>query len=303
MKKRVLTLLLVFLLALSLIATGCTQNNAGEKEEEKEQAVSAIKIGGSSTLAPVVAKIADNFTEKYKTWNNVDPSLPEEPIVIFVSTGGSGFGVKSTIDGTFDLGLVAREVKDEEKEKMPDMKSYKIGADVLTISVNAQNPLPKVKPDLTTEELKKIFSGEIKTYKEIDPGLPDRPIVLCVRDLGGGASQVFDETVMKGTPVANEALQIPSMGALGAKIMENNDAIGYVSYGIVNQNKDKLVPLKVDGVAPTLDNILAGDYKIGRPLLVISKEEPGKHIKLFVDYMMSEEGKKVVEEMGYIPTK
>ena len=67
--------------------------------------------------------------------------------------------------------------------------------------------------------------------------------------MGGGASEVFDNTVVKGTPISEDALQLPSMGALAGKIMENSDTIGYVSSGLVNQNPDKLIPLSVNGIA------------------------------------------------------
>jgi phosphate transport system substrate-binding protein len=274
------------------------QANTTDQATAKDQ---SIKIGGSSTLAPTVAKIADDFTEKYKTWNKVDASLPEEQIVIFVSTGGSGFGVKAATEGTVDIGMTARDIKDSEKEKMPNGKIYRLGTDALTIAVNPKNPVLQVKPDVTTEEVKKIFAGEISTWKQLDERLPDRPIVVAVRDLGGGASQVFDELVMKGTPIAKEALQIPSMGALAAKVMENADAIGYVSTGMVAQNEGKISVLSVEGIAPTAENISSGKYKIARPLLIFTKEEPKGQLKFFIDYLMSEKGRQVVEEMGFIP--
>lgn len=294
---------IVVLLGLLLLA-GCGQSQQTKADQPKDAATKAqsIKMGGSSTLAPVIAKCADDFTEKYKTWNKVDPKLPEEPIVIFVSTGGSGFGVKSAIDGTVDIGLASREIKESEKEKMPNGKIFKMGSDALTIAVNPKNPVLQVKPNLTTDEVKRIFAGEIKTWKELDAKLSDRPIVIAVRDLGGGASQVFDELVMKGTPVAKEAIQLPSMGALAGKVMENVDAIGYVSVGLVKQNEGKIGVLNIDGVAPTVENITGGKYKIARPLLMITKDKPDVRQQLFIDYLLSDKGLKVVEDMGFIPS-
>ncbi|RYD02235.1 hypothetical protein N752_25830 [Desulforamulus aquiferis] len=209
MRKSRFVYALVLLMSFFMLL-GCGQSEQPKAESESKAAY--IKLGGSSTLAPVIAKCADDFTEHYKTWNNVDAKFAEEPIVLFVSTGGSGFGVKSALDGTVDIGLVSREIKDTEKEKMPNGKIIKLGSDALTIAVNPQNPVVRVKPNLTTEEVKQIFAGEIKTWKDLDANLPERPIVLAIRDLGGGASQVFDELVMKGTPVAKEAQQLPSMG-------------------------------------------------------------------------------------------
>lgn len=300
MKKRsVISLLLVSLL-LGLLLSGCTQQKSAVEKQSAEPQKATIKIGGSSTMAPIVAKCADNFTEEYKTWNKADASLPEEPIVIFVSTGGSGFGLKSAEDGTFDLGLVSKTLKDEETSPFAQGEIVQIGSDVLDIAVNPQNPAAKVKPDMTSAEIKDIFSGKIASWKQLDSTLPDRNIVVAVRDIGGGASEVFDKAIMKGTPISPKAQQIPSMGALAAKIMDNPDTIGYVSSGLVNLNPDKLVPISVDGVAPTLDNIKSGKYIIGRPLLILSKDKADTREKLFIDYLTSEKGQAVVDEMGYI---
>lgn len=288
-----LSILLISVLALCLLC-GCAGN-------EQQAETTSIKIGGSSTMAPIIAKCADNFTDEYKTWNKVDSSLPEEPIVIYVSTGGSGFGLKSAADGTFDFGMVTKDLKDEEEKQFADGSIVQLGSDVLDIGVNSANPVAQVKPDLSTEELVAIFSGKIKTWKELDPALPDRPIVVAVRDVGGGASDVFNKAVMKGTAISPDALQIPSMGALGGKIMDNADTIGYVSSGLVNQNPDKIKALSVDGIAPTLQNITSGKYKIGRPLLLLSKDKPDSRQQLFLDYLQSDKCMKVVEDMGYIP--
>lgn len=300
-KRRIwLSVLLCCILAFTMLA-GCASNETGSENNAAPTEDYSIKIGGSSTLAPIIAQCADSFTEEFKTWDKVDAGLPEEPIVIFVSTGGSGFGLKSAVDGTFDFGMVSKNLKDEEKEQFANGSITQLGSDVLIIGVNSENPVAQVKPDLTTEELVSIFSGKIKNWQELDPALPDRSIVVAVRDLGGGASEVFDAAVMKGTPISDEALQIPSMGALAGKIMDNKDTIGYVSSGLVNQNPDKITPISVDGIAPTLENINSGAYKIGRALLLVSKDKPDNREQKFLDYLLSEKGLGVVEELGYVP--
>ncbi|MGI6429280.1 MAG: phosphate ABC transporter substrate-binding protein [Syntrophomonadaceae bacterium] len=301
MKRQNLLIVGLISLLMMVLLVGCSSDSAETPEGATPQADTSIRIGGSSTLSPIIAKCADNFTEEFKTWDKVDASLPAENIVIFVSTGGSGFGVKSTIDGTFDLGLVARTLKDEEKAELEGGQTNQIGSDVLTIAVNPNNPITTIKPDISREELKNIFAGEITTWNQLDPALPDKAIIVAVRDLGGGASEVFDTAVMKGTPISKDAQQIPSMGALAGKVMENDMAIGYVSSGLVNQNADKLFALSIDGIAPTLENIKSGEYDIGRPLLIITKSEPTAKQQAFLDYLMSDKGFAVVEDLGYIP--
>lgn len=304
--KRKLSLLLSIILIFSLLVVGCS-NEAdapadSENGEDNNEFKAQITFSGSSTLAPVMSAIATEFIEEYSTWNNVDSSFPEKDIIIYVSAGGSGAGAKAAIEGTSDFGMLAREIKDEEKEKLGEgMQEFKLGVDALTISVHPDNPLHKVKDDLTSEEIKKIFSGDYKYWDEVESSLPHEEIVVVIRDLGGGAHQVFQDAIMGDTQVREDAIQAPSMGALVTKIIENKNAIGYASFGMVNQNEGKLIPLKVDGIEPTKENIVNGSYKISRPLIVVTKNELNPAQKAFMDVVTSEQGAKIIEEMGYVP--
>lgn len=312
---------LSIILVLAIVLTGCnstkpttpaekpasaekpSEGAASDSTAKTDEFKTQILFNGSSTLAPVIAKISTNFIEEYVTWNKVDSSYPEKDIAIYVSAGGSGQGVKSVIDKSSDFGMVARSVKDAEKEKMPNLKEFKLGIDALTLGVNPNNPVLKVKDNLTKEEIVKIFSGEFKTWKDLDASLPDKEIVVVTRDIGGGAHEVFQSKIMGDTKVKAEAIQAPSMGALVTKIIENEYAIGYASFGVVNQNKGKVATLKVDGVEATEENIIAGSYIIQRPLIAIIDGELTKSQQSFMDYMMGEKGLEVVESMGFIPVK
>ena len=262
-----------------------------------------IMFNGSSSLAPVISKISTDFIEGYVTWDEVNPEFPKKNIAIYVSAGGSGAGVKSVIEGVSDFGMVARLVKDSEKAKIKDYKEFVVASDALTISVNRENPILKYQKDISSETLKKIFSGEYKYWSDVDNRLEKKEIVVVTRDLGGGAHEVFQKAVMGDTDVKADAIQAPSMGALAAKIVENKYAIGYASFGMYNQNKDKITAFVVDGAAPTVENILSGAYKIQRPLLFMKSGELTPQEKAFVDYVFSEKGMKAVSDSGYIPVK
>ncbi len=140
MKKRI-SLLLCIILVFALAITGCgnqesaPSEDTGENIQEENQDFKAqMTFNGSSTLAPVMSAIATEFIEEYTTWDKVNPSFPEENIAIYVSAGGSGAGVKAALEGTSDFGMLAREIKDEEKEKLGDMEAFTLGIDALTIS-------------------------------------------------------------------------------------------------------------------------------------------------------------------------
>lgn len=303
MKKHI-SLFMIFTLILSLvvIGVGCgDQKEEAGVSEDVSDFDGQISFNGSSTLAPVISAIGDEFSEEFKTWDKVDASLPKKEISIYVSSGGSSAGIKSIMEGTSDFGMLAREVKDEEREQIKDMKEYKLGLDALTISINPENPLAEIKDNLTTEEVRDIFSGKYKYWDEIDDNLPHREIVVVIRDVGGGAHEVFQKTVLGELDVREDAIQAPSMGALVTKVIENKDAIGYASYGMVNQNKGKILPLKVDGIEPTKENIQNGSYKISRPLIVVKKGELAPWEKAFMDRVLSDKGMEVVEKMGFVP--
>lgn len=311
MKKylKLCSLLLVATMAFS----ACSSKNENktkqeEKKSDKKEAKDSINyqisFSGSSTLAPVISKISTDFIEKNVTWDKVDKDLKNENITIYVSAGGSGAGVKAVLDNVSNFGMLARDIKDKEKEKIKDLYNKTLGLDALTISVNPKNKVIAAKKNnLTKDEIIKIFSGEFKKWSDLDSSLPNEDIVVVTRDLGGGAHEVFQKKIMKDKKVRSDAIQAPSMGALVSKIIENPNAIGYASFGMANQNKGKIIPLNVDGVEPTKENILNKSYYISRPLIIMKNGKLTKTEKLFVDILQSDEGKKTIEKMGFIPSK
>ena len=271
-----------------------TASAAGAQDE------GTVRVGGSTTLLPAVAGAASDFMEKYPTWDKVDPKLPAKPVVIFVTGGGSGFGVKSAANGTVHIGLVSRELKDAEKTLLGEHKTYLAGKDCVAVAVNRQNPLA-ARPGFTTADLARVFAGEVKTYKDLDAALPGQPFVLLVRDAGAGAAEIFKDKVMAKKDVSSEALQLPSQGALLKKLEANPQAIAYISSGMVAQS-DALKAFAIDGKEPSAANIRSGDYPLVRPLYLLVKGTPDPLTRHFVDYVLSE-GQRRVAEHGFEPVR
>ncbi|WP_050608134.1 phosphate ABC transporter substrate-binding protein [Clostridium niameyense] len=303
MKKR-LSLVISLVLAVGLMCVGCGNKAtvSNEKSSDKKQSGKIMCIG-SSTMAPIISKAGDKLKNNHGTWKKMKEGLPDENIEVSVSSGGSGAGIKAALEKTANFGLVSREVSKEEKGKLKKYNETKIGYDALTLSVNPQNPILKNKKNLTTSEIQKIFSGEAKTWKDVDSSLPDNKIVIVVRDAGGGAAKVFQKAVMGDKKVSKDAVQAPSMGALTEKIIENKNAIGYASVGLVKQHEGKLIPMEVDKIAPTKENIADGKYKIARPLLLVKDGELTPVEKAFVDFLKTDEGLKIIDDSGFVSVK
>ena len=160
----------------------------------------------------LIFSIASSFTEKYETWDKVDASFPKENISIYVAPGGSGVGVKAAVDGTADFGMLARDIKDKEVESLgKDYKSFEVAKDALTVSVSSKNPNADELENLDTATLQKIFDGEYTKWSQVDSSLSDDEIHVYIRDLSGGAFEVFQKAVMGDKEITPSATQSASM--------------------------------------------------------------------------------------------
>lgn len=320
MKKHI-ALLLSVLMALSLVACSSPTPAAAEPQttaqadpgqetptpaaEEADAFRSSILFCGSTSLYPIISSLASSFTEEYISWNAVDASFPQNNISIYVAPGGSGVGVSAVLDGTSNYGMLARDIKDSEKEALgPDYHEYIVAKDALTVSVNAENPIAAIMDGMDTETIRKIFAGEIITWDQVDASLPAETIQVFIRDLSGGAYEVFQKNVMGESEVTAAATQSASMTELATNIANNKWAIGYAGFGAYNKaNKDSqvLFAMKVDGVECTEDNIISGAYAIQRPVMFVSGSAPTAAEQAFIDYVFSQKGYDVIVSNGYIP--
>ena len=330
MKKQLSLLLGGLLLASSLVACGAKGSTASttaaasdkettaesttakEGESKAEEASSdnsdfkaQILFCGSTSLYPIMSSLASSFTEKYETWDKVDASFPKENISIYVAPGGSGVGVKAAVDGTADFGMLARDIKDKEVESLgKDYKSFEVAKDALTVSVSSKNPNADKLENLDTATLQKIFDGEYTKWSQVDSSLSDDEIHVYIRDLSGGAYEVFQKAVMGDREITPSATQSASMTELATNVANDPNGIGYVGFGAFNKaNKESTVlkEIKVDDVEASEEKILSGDYKIQRPVMFVTGKKITKNEQAFIDYVFSETGYDAVVANGYIP--
>ena len=308
--KKFLAILLALVMTLALVACG-QQNDADNSDStDNEQPTetefqSNILFCGSTSLYPIISSLASSFTEKYVKWNAVDTSFPETNISIYVAPGGSGVGVSAAIDGTADFGMIARDIKDSEVEALGENYSqYIVARDALTVSVNASNPICSVMDDMSTDTIRQIFAGEIITWDQVDSSLPAETINVYIRDLSGGAYEVFQKAIMGESEVTASATQSASMTELATNIANDPWGIGYAGFGAYNKaNADGqvLFAMKVDGIEANEENIISGDYTVQRPVMFVTGAPVTESEQAFIDYVFSQTGYDVVVANGYIP--
>jgi phosphate transport system substrate-binding protein len=241
-----------------------------------------IALAGSTTVQPVAEQLATAF-------NAANPDVQ-----IDVQGGGSSVGVKSAGEGTVDIGMASREVKESELDEFPGLAIHTIARDGIAIVVH-----PGVGVDeLTVEQVRDIFSGAITNWSEV--GGPDKAIVVVSREEGSGTRGAFEEMVMDEEVIVDTAILQPSNGAVKTTVSTTEDSIGFLSFGYLD---DSVKALDIGGVEATVENAKSGTYPIVRPLNMLTDGEPEGVVKAFLDFILSAEGQAVIEEEGYLSIK
>jgi phosphate transport system substrate-binding protein len=246
-----------------------------------------ISINGSTTILPFAQSTAEAFMK-------INPSTR-----ISVSGGGSGNGAKALIDGVTSIAAMSREMKSEEadaaKANGRNPVKHIVAVDCIVPVVHPSNPVK----DLTTGQLRDIYSGKITNWKEV--GGPDKKIAVIGRDTSSGTYEVWNEKIMKGEQVTPRALIVASSGALVQAVAGNTLAIGYDSLGYVNEKLIKA--LSIEGVQGTPDTARSGKIVTSRNLFMYTNGNPGGDIKKYLDFLVSDDGQRYVAREGFVTLK
>jgi phosphate transport system substrate-binding protein len=238
-----------------------------------------LSLAGSTTVQPLAEVLAEAFMEMY----------PD--VVIEVQGGGSSVGVTSAGEGTVDIGMASRAIKDSEFETFPDLQVFTIARDGIAIVTNPGTELPS----LSIDQVASIFAGEITNFSEV--GGPDAPITVVSREEGSGTRAAFEELVMEAGDeekvITEKALLQQSNGQVRTTVSTTPNTIGYLSFGFLD---DSTAPVPIDGVEPTVDNVKNDSYPIARPLNMLTQGAPGELAQAFLDYILSDAGQEIVAE-------
>jgi phosphate transport system substrate-binding protein len=244
-----------------------------------------IVITGSTTVLPVAQKVAEAYMSQ-----NPD-------VKISISGGGSGEGIKALIDGTTNIADSSRFIKDSEIKQAVDKGRYPV-----PFAVAYDCIIPVVHPsntvmNLTIQQLKGIYKGEIKNWKEV--GGPDKPIVVISRDTSSGTYEVWEDKIMNKERVSPAALLQASNGAIVQAVSSNQNAVGYIGLGYVDSSVKALMVNRVKGAE---DTALNGSYPISRALYMFTNGWPKGDTLNFINFMLHpQKGQKYVREEGFVP--
>lgn len=264
-------------------ATTTTEAPAAAGTEEAEEATTTVEPGtvatdGSTSMEKVIGALGESFQMKY------------EGMVFTYNPTGSGSGITAAAEGTCDIGLSSRYLKDEEKEL--GLQETVLAIDGIAVVVNPANGVD----DLTMQQIADIYTGTITNWSEV--GGADAEIVVIGREAGSGTRDGFESiTGTKDACILRQ--ELTSTGDVIATVGSNENAIGYASLASVNDN---VTAIKVDGVAPSTETVLDGSYAIQRPFVLVTRTDTplSASAQAFMDYALSEEANAVIEGAGVV---
>lgn len=258
--------------------TGCGGNSEGSGENGSSGEVT-ISISGSTSVGPLMEKIQPIYEEKNSN------------VALEIQMTGSGAGIKDVENGTSEIGMSSRALKDDEAAKL---QGTLICYDGIAALVNPNN---KVK-DITVEQLKDIYTGKITNWKEL--GGNDAPIVVVSREDGSGTRDGFQQAIgYKSEELTQDATIVDGSGAVQTTVAGNENAIGYASFEYINDTVSALV---VENVEATAENVKNGTYKVQRPFVLVTKEDTLTEAgKALIDFVLSEEGQQIVADNKLVP--
>ncbi|MCY4401035.1 MAG: phosphate ABC transporter substrate-binding protein [Candidatus Poribacteria bacterium] len=296
--RRLIIYVVLSILVLSIYGFVIRDSSSG-KHTGNGSGQSIIKNKGSDTMV----NLAQAWAEIY--------SGVSDTVSVEVSGGGSGTGVAALINGTVDIANCSRQIKPKEKEEATkntgkEPIEFIVGYDALAVYVHKDNPLNKI----TIPQLADIYGeeGTITRWDNLgiaNSGCRSDKIIRISRQSNSGTYFYFREALLG----KDRDFELGSLDLHGSKdvvevIGRTHCAIGYSGMGYATDHVKMLeVATTYDQpyYAPNLENVIAKTYPIARPLYMYSLGEPTGEAKAYLDWILSDEGQKIVEKLGFVP--
>ncbi|MEO0085971.1 MAG: phosphate ABC transporter substrate-binding protein, partial [candidate division WOR-3 bacterium] len=243
-----------------------------------------ITVAGSTSVQPFAERLAEVYMHAH----------PD--IEINVQGGGSSAGIRAVQNHICHIGMSSRHLNGPETT----LTAITVAFDAIVLIVNGRNPVS----GLTLEQARQVFAGEVRNWREL--GGPDLPITVVTREEGSGTRASFEEKVMTvkrpdAEPAvrhfAPDALVQDSNGAVREIVATDPAAIGYISFGLVD---DRVKALTLDNVLPTPQTVRSGRYPVGRRFLFLTAGEVDSTTRHFIDFVLSEQGQHALADEGLI---
>ena len=285
--KKFIALALTLVMALSLVACGnSNSDNSGDNAADNNGGDTAAITGtvstdGSTSMESVIGALGEQFM------------MDNQGVTVTYDATGSGTGIEAAKNGTCDIGLSSRALKDEETAA--GLVGTTVALDGIAIIVNTDSKVA----DLTVDQIAQIFTGAITDWSEVGG---DAGTISCIgREAGSGTRDGF-ESITGTEDTCVLAQELTSTGAVIEAVKGNPNAIGYASLSAV-EGQEGVKALTVGGVACTEETVLDGSYEIQRPFVLVTKEgtELSAQAQAFFDFATSTAANDLIKNAGAVP--
>jgi phosphate transport system substrate-binding protein len=263
-----------------------------------------IIVAGSSTVYPLTERMAERFRDEGYAGN------------ITIDSIGTGAGFERfCVAGESDISNASRAIKDSEIESCRTIGrepvEFRVGTDALAVVVNPGNDWIG-EEGLTLAEVAQLFSAEVTNWSDVNPAWPAEPVKRFSPGTDSGTFDYFIEAVMD--PAFPDAGEEALLSAANLQLSEDDNvlvqgvsgdpyAIGYFGFAYFEENAASLRDLAIEGVAPTVETVNAGEYPLARPLFIYSdagvmaaKPQVAAYINFYLTFVNDE-----VIDVGYFP--
>ena len=300
MKKRTLALLTSAMMLVGVLA-GCSNGDAnqspsapagdpsqsvspaGEPSQPAASLSGSVATNGSTSMEKVIGALSEQFMI-----DNPDVKVGYDPT-------GSGTGIEAVKNGTTDIGLSSRALKDEETSA--GLVETIVALDGIAIIVNSENTVA----DLTVDQIAQIFTGAITSWSGVDGASGDA--IACIgRESGSGTRDGF-ESITGTSDACVLSQELTSTGAVIEAVKNNPGAIGYASLSAV-EGQEGIKAATVNGVVCSEDTVLDGTYEIQRPFVLVTKDGTAlsEAAQAFFNFATSADASALIRDAGAVPT-
>ena len=262
-------------------ADGSNASASTGSQSTGTQLSGSVATDGSTSMESVIGVLGEQFMADHP-----DVSVTYNPT-------GSGAGIEAVTNGSCDIGLASRALKDEEKEG--GLTETIVALDGIAIIVNGENSVT----DLSLEQIASIYTGEVTDWSEF--GSEAGTIANIGRESGSGTRDGF-ESITGTEDTCVLAQELNSTGAVIEAVRTTPGAIGYASLSAV-EGQEGITVLTVGGVAPSEETVLDGTYAIQRPFVFATRtdEALSDAAQAFFDWATSEDANSLIESAGAVP--
>ena len=280
--KKAFAILLTLTMALSLLAAcGGKQETPAQTEQSTQPAAlsGTVSTNGSTSMEKVIGALSEQFM------------TDNSGVSVTYDATGSGAGIEAASNGSADIGLSSRALKDEEK--VSGLVGTTVALDGIAVIVNPANKVA----DLTVEQIAQIFTGEITDWSQLGG---EAGTISCIgREAGSGTRDGF-ESITKTKDACKMDQELTSTGAVIEAVAGNPNAIGYASLSAL---KDTVKAVTVGGVVCSEETVLDGSYAIQRPFVFVTKDGVAlsAQAQAFFDFATSSAANDLIRAAGAVP--